>query len=180
MDWLDEVRMHLKRRNRILFSKDCELLRPLADELSTATHLAAVFWALDFAQQAADELARRYPADLRPQDAVETARAWAAGKIRMPLAQRLILDCHAMAKELDDAADIALCHAVGQACAVVHTVGHAFGLPMYELSAIVYRLGADNCAQAVQARAAEYSDRLAFWKSCDFNGADRYADFLLR
>lgn len=164
MFWLDEVRAHLKRRNRILFSKDCELLRPLAEELSTATHLAAALWALDFARQIADELARRYPADSRPLDAVEGARAWAAGKIKMPLAQRLILDCYAMAKELDDAADAALCHAVGQACAVVHTAGHALGLPMYELRAIVYRLGVDNCAQAVEARAAEYCDRLAFWK----------------
>ncbi|MBP3538414.1 MAG: hypothetical protein J6J62_01090, partial [Oscillospiraceae bacterium] len=164
MYWLDEVKAHIKRRNKILFSKDCELLRPLTEELSSATRLTAVLWALDFAQQIADELTQRYPADTRPRDAVDGARAWTAGSIKMPLAQRLILDCHAMAKELDNAADIALCHAVGQACAVVHTAGHALGLPMYELSAIVYRLGVDNCAQAVEARAAEYCDRLAFWK----------------
>ena len=96
----------------------------------------------------------------------------------MPLAQRLILDCHAIAKELDNAADIALCHAVGQACAVVHTAGHALGLPMYELSAIVYRLGIDNCVQSVEARMAEYSDRLAFWKAHEQDYADVYKKML--
>lgn len=178
MYWLDEVRAHIKRHNKILFSKDCELLRPLLEELSSATHLTAVLWALDFAQQIADELNQRYPADSRPQDAVDGARAWAAGKIKMPLTQRLILDCHAMAKELDNAADIALCHAVGQACAVVHTAGHALGLPMYELSAIVYRLGVDNCARSVEARVAEYIDKLTFWKAQEQNYADVYKKML--
>ena len=39
----------------------------------------------------------------------------------MPVAKKAILECHAMAKELTDIADIALCHAIGQACSVVHT-----------------------------------------------------------
>ena len=45
---------------------------------------------------------------------LEAARAWAAGDIKMPLARRKILDCHAVAKELANPEAIALCHAVGQ------------------------------------------------------------------
>ena len=46
---------------------------------------------------------------------VQAAGDWAAGRIKMPIAQKKILDCHALAKELDRKEDIAACHAIGQA-----------------------------------------------------------------
>ena len=102
------------------------------------------------------------------------------GKIKMRLAQRKILDCHALAKELDSREDIALCHAVGQACAVVHTAGHAIGYPMYDLSAIVYRLGIENCAEAVEQRKREYIDRLFYWNEHAGDYEGEWADFMLK
>lgn len=180
MYWLDEVKARMKRGNKILFSKGCELLLPLAADLEDTEHRAAVLWALEFAQQIANELGQRYPVCLRPQLAVLAAREWAAGRMKMREAQRRILDCHAAAKELDTAADAALCHAIGQGCAVVHTAGHALGLPMYELSALVYRLGADNCAAAVEARAGEYLTRLRWWKRHAQEYRGTWAAFLER
>ena len=70
-------------------------------------------------------------------------RAWAAGELKMRPAQRSILRCHALAKELPSPADIAACHAVAQACSVVHTPGHALGYPIYDLTSLVRRLGVD-------------------------------------
>ena len=88
----------------------------------------------------------------------------------MPIAKRAILDCHAMAKELTNPADIARCHAVGQACSVVHTAGHALGYPMYELTAIVLELGLDDCREPIEHRVRYYEQRLHDWaeheKSC--------------
>ncbi len=81
----------------------------------------------------------------------------------MPLAQRAILDCHALAKEISDRADQAVCHAVGQACAVVHTAGHAMGYPLYDLTSILFRLGMEDGVKAVEARKQEYIDRLLYW-----------------
>ena len=69
------------------------------------------------------------------------------------------MDCHAFAKEIDKKEDIAICHAIGQACAVVHTAGHAIGYPIYDLTAIIYRLGIENCAQTVEKRKQDYMDR---------------------
>lgn len=141
MDWLDEVRTKLKKKNQVLFGKDAEFLQDLTMLFREQNHRIIVLWALDLAAESVAKLEEKYPDETRPREALEAARAWAEGKIKMRLAQRKILDCHAFAKELDRKEDIALCHAIGQACAVVHTVGHAIGYPMYELSSIVYRLG---------------------------------------
>ena len=66
----------------------------------------------------------------------------------------------------------------GQACAVVHTAGHAMGYPMYELSAIIYWLGIENCSKTVELRKREYIDKLFYWNEhvCEYAG--EWADFL--
>ena len=180
MDWLDEARIKLKRKNQVLFAKDAEFLQDLTMLFREQNHRIMVLWALDLAAGSVAQLEETYPDESRPREALEAARAWAAGKIKMRLAQRKILDCHALAKELDSREDIALCHAVGQACAVVHTTGHAIGYPMYDLSAIVYRLGIENCADAVEQRKREYIDRLFYWgeHSDDYEG--EWAQFMLK
>ena len=90
--------------------------------------------------------------------------------------KRQILACHAAAKQVTGREDAALCHAVGQACSVVHTAGHALGFPIYELTAIVYRHGLERCAGAVEARRQEYITRLFYWSErCD---AGEWAKFL--
>ncbi len=96
----------------------------------------------------------------------------------MPVAKRAILDCHAMAKELSDPADIARCHAVGQACGVVHTAGHALGYPMYELTAIVLEHGLDNCRDFVEARALQYTEKLLCHQEREPNLSANWAAFL--
>ena len=98
----------------------------------------------------------------------------------MRLAQRKILDCHAFAKEIEDKEDIAICHSIGQAYAVVHTAGHAIGYPIYDLTAIIYRYGIENCKDAVEQRKQEYIKRVIYWNEhlCDYKGA--WADFMLK
>ena len=163
MDWLDEVRTKLRRKNQVLFAKDAAFLRDLAVLLREQSHRTMALWALDLAAESVAKLEEKYPDEPRPREALEAAWAWAEGKIKMRLAQRKILDCHAFAKELGSKEDIALCHAIGQACAVVHTAGHAMGYPMYELSAIVYRLGIENCREAVEQWRQEYIQKLFYW-----------------
>ena len=111
---------------------------------------------------------------------MEAARDWASGRIKMRPAQQKILACHAFAKEIDCKEDIAMCHAIGQACAVVHTVGHAMGYPIYDLTSIIYKYGIENCSEAVEARKQEYIDRLLYWNEhfSDYKGA--WAEFMLK
>ena len=109
---------------------------------------------------------------------MQAARAWAAGVIRMPLARQAILSCHALARELTAPGDIARCHAVAQGCSVVPTTGHAMGLPVYELTAVVRERGLENCREAVERRSREYSDRLLYWERHTEEYSGPWAAFL--
>lgn len=176
MDWLEEVKEKQKRKNKILFSKDSSLFSGLITLIERKERFEVALWALDLAEEAVAELEKLYPEDTRPRTAVYMAREWAAGRIKMRAAQRAILDCHAGAKETDDAAGAALYHATAQACSTVHTIGHALGFPIYELTAVVLRLGIDSCRNAVESRVKEYETRLLETDCSDYSGS--LADFL--
>ena len=176
--WFTEVKAKAKRKNQILFSKDSLLLTDLCQLIAQANRRALILWALELAEETARELAEKYPEDPRPREAIAASRAWAAGEIKMPIAKRAILNCHAMAKELADPADIARCHAVGQACSVAHTAGHAMSYPIYELTAIVLELGLENCREAVEARVRDYEQLLRLWTEQEQTDCRDWADFL--
>ena len=176
--WLAEVKAKAKRRNQILSDVNNPLLAELRELVASANRKALILWVLELAEETVCELESRYPGDHRPREAVEAARAWAAGEIKMPLAKRAILDCHAMARELADPADIARCHAVGQACSVVHTAGHAMGYPIYELTALVRELGLENCRTAVGAQVRDYEQRLRLWTEREQTDCRTWANFL--
>ena len=176
--WFAEVKAKAKRKNQILFSKDSLLLTDLCQLIAQANRRALILWALELAEETARELAGKYPEDPRPREAIAASRAWASGEIKMPIAKQAILNCHAMAKELADPADIARCHAVGQACSVVHTAGHALGYPVYALTAIVLEHGLDDCRDAVEHRVRYYEQRLHYWAEHEKSCSQNWASFL--
>jgi len=176
--WLAEVIAKANRKNQLLFSKDSLLLDNLHHLSDLTNRRVLILWALELAEETVLQLTEKYPEDHRPREAIAASRAWAAGEIKMPIAKRAILNCHAMAKELTDLADIARCHAVGQACSVVHTVGHALGYPMYELTAIVLEQGLDNCRDAVEQRVMYYEQRLRYWTEYEKTCQQNWAGFL--
>ena len=160
-EWIETVRARVKRRNKVLFRLDDELLSGLSCMLEASSRKAVVLWALGLAEEGVQEIEQRFPDDHGARECLETSRLWARGDVKMPAAKSAILSCHGAAKETDDEVGIALHHAVGQACGCVHTPGHALGFPVYELTAIVRELGVDNCAQAVLKRIGEYEAALA-------------------
>lgn len=180
MDWLEEVKAKQKRKNQVLFAKDSEYIQDLIMLFGEQNHRVMVLWALDFAEESIEKLEAKYPEEKRPREALEAVREWAAGRLKMRPAQRKILDCHAFAKEIDNKEDIATCHAIGQACAVVHTAGHAIGYPIYDMTAIICHYGVENCREAVEQRKQEYIARLMYWSEHvdDYEGP--WADFMLR
>lgn len=180
MDWKNEVAGKLKRKNQVLFSKDSAFLQDLIILFQGQDHKVMILWALDFAAETVSRLEAAYPNELRPREALEAAQDWASGKIKMRLAQRKILDCHAFARELENKEHIAMCHAVGQACAVVHTAGHAIGYPIYDLTSLIYGLGVDNCDEAIQSRKQTYIDNIFYWNEHIADRERQWAGFLCR
>ena len=176
MDWMADVEAKLRRHNQILFGKDNPLLLALDTLLQGQSHRTQVLWALELAEEIVGELEAKYPGEHRPRKALDAARLWARGEIKMRPAQRKILDCHAAAKERTSPEDIALFHAVGQGCSVVHTPRHALGLPMYELTALVRRYGLADCRRPVEERMDRYVAGLSYWSSHPSNGP--WADFI--
>ena len=164
LDWMESVKARLKRKNQVLFSPKDDLLAPLALLLEGQDRRAVVLWAFALVEETVERLEQKYPGEDRPRTTLELCRLWAAGTVKMPQAKAAILACHALAREWDSPEDIALCHAVGQGCSVVHTAGHAMGYPIYELTALVCALGPDRCRAAVDTRAQIYLDRLLYWQ----------------
>lgn len=176
--WIEEVKARVKRKNKVLFRLDDDLLSDLSAMLEASSRKAVVLWAFALAEEGVAELDRRCPGDGRARESLEMSRAWARGEVKMSAAKSAILSCHGAAKETDDEVCIALYHAVGQACGCVHTPGHALGFPIYELTAMARGLGADSCEDAVLKRVGEYESALAWANAAALSHPGPWAGFL--
>lgn len=178
MHWTSEVEEKLKRKNKVLFGQNNVLFDDLNRLIDQQNHRTLVLWAFTFAEEIATILQARYPEDTRQQHVVATCKKWAEGNVKMREAQRAILAAHAVAKEISSAEDIALCHALGQACAVVHTEGHAMGLPIYELTALVRKYGLPEAIPYIEERNAQYIEKLLYWQTHYDDEPREWASFL--
>ena len=179
MDWIREVSARLKRKNQILFSKDSPFLQDLRLLLEAQNHRTIVLWSFELAEEAIKKLEAAHPGETRPRNTLAASRLWAAGQIKMPAAKKEILSCHALSRELQSPEEIALCHAVAQACSTVHTSGHALGFPIYDLTAVVYHYGMDHCKMPVEIRKQEYIEKIEYWSSHEVSSTENWADFML-
>ncbi|ERI91387.1 hypothetical protein HMPREF1982_03346 [Clostridiales bacterium oral taxon 876 str. F0540] len=174
-----DVEIKLKKRNKILFSRDSECLQDLKKMIQLQNHRTLVMWALDCAEVTLEQFEAKYTDERRPRACLELCEDWARGRIKMPIAKKAILASHAVAKEIDDGEYGALCHAIGHAGATVHVETHALGLPFYELTAIVLKYGKDNFPKPVSEKINYYYDRLLYWKENTDKLELDWAGFLL-
>ena len=108
------------RMRRILFDRNSECLQPLLALIENQKHRTLVLWALEYAEELANKFEGKYPNEHRPREAVETCKAWAQGKVKMPVAKKTIHAAHNAATEIAD--DIVFCsivRAIGQVVATV-------------------------------------------------------------
>jgi hypothetical protein len=174
-----DVETKLKKRNKVLFSRDSQCLQELIKRIQFQKHRVMVMWALDCAQLTLQQFETKYPDELRPRICLELSEAWARGKIKMPAAKRAILDAHAVAKTIRDDEYGALCHAIGHAGATVHTETHALGLPFYELTALVLKYGKEDFPEPVSEKIKYYYDNLLYLQDNSDQLGLEWAGFLL-
>lgn len=163
MIWKSVLEKRIKAKRQILFSKDDEALQDLRMLIEKMPRKAVILWTLELAEETVRVLERRYPEDKRAGNALALTRLWAAGDVKMPVAKRAILDCHTAAKEIQNPSDIALFHAVGQACGTVHAKGHAIGYPIYDLTALIRENGLDESEQLIDMKIHFYIEKLLYW-----------------
>lgn len=106
-------------------------------------HLLAI-WAADCAEHVLPHFEQARPDDDRPRRAIELARAWARGEVRMTESRNAAGHANAAARDLRGAARHAA-YAAGQAAAVAH-------VPAHELGAAAYAIKAAQAASAAGAR----------------------------
>ena len=179
MGWKEILEKRMKARRQILFSKDDDAIMSLNLLIADMPRRAAILWALELAEEAVILLETKYPLEERPRTALTMTRMWAFGEVKMPVAKHAILDCHAVAKEISSTADIARCHAIGQACGTVHANGHAIGYPIYDLTALIRENGLENCDEVICDWINYYIGKLIYWKENYRNCSNQWASFLI-
>jgi hypothetical protein len=103
--------------------------------LTDADHHLLAVWAADCAEHVLHYFEQAQPDDERPRRAIELARAWARGEIRMTQARTAAGHANGAARDLVGAAREAA-HAAGQAGAVAHVAAHELGAAAYAIRAI--------------------------------------------
>ncbi|MEU8707954.1 putative immunity protein [Streptomyces sp. NPDC048565] len=102
--------------------------------LTDADHHLLALWAADCAEHVLGLFESARPQDPRPRQAIEQARAWVRGEVKMM--QTRAAGGHAMgaARDLSGAARHAA-YAAGQAGAVAHVAAHELGAAAYAIKA---------------------------------------------
>lgn len=166
---------------KLLFSRESDCIQPLRCLVEQQKHRTLVAWALDCAPRILEIFETRVPDEPRPRQALQTARDWAEGRVKMPVAKKAIHAAHAAATEAEnDPAAQAAARAAGHAAATVHVETHALGLVFYGLTAVVYATPESERDTAVQATLVWFYERLLHWQAHIDEVDTPWAEFLLR
>ena len=103
--------------------------------LDVAKHRLLASWAADCAEHVLS-LVKKCSSDNRPHQAVEVARAWTRGEVRVGDAQKAAVGAHAAARGLSSKSASAAARAAGHAVATAHMADHSLGAAIYALKAV--------------------------------------------
>ncbi len=107
-----------------------------ANGLNIQDHRQLASWAADCAERVLPYFENLYPDDDRPCKAIEAARAWARGDLRMTDARQAAFASHAAARDADNAAARLAARAAGHAAATAHVASHAPHAAAYAVKAV--------------------------------------------
>jgi hypothetical protein len=138
-------------------------IQSLMKLIETQSKATLATWAVDYSEQVILPLwSKYYSDDLRLQDALNAAREWLSGAIKLPQAKTAILECHAAAREAEgNPVAQAAARAIGQCASTIHSARHCIGLAFYGALAVAYdRLGVDAPWGQIEQYAAEECGRM--------------------
>lgn len=149
--------MEMPKPRKTLYSRNAPYIEPLKELIATQSKSTLAGWALDYCERVTLPIwDKHYPLDCRPKLAIDAAREWLKGAIKLPLAKPAILDCHAAAREAEATpAAQAAARAVGQCASTIHSARHCLGLALYGALAVAYdTLGSDADWELIEQIAA--------------------------
>lgn len=153
----------MPKTRKMLNDCDAPYIKSLMKLIETQSKFTLANWAIDYAEQVLIPLwDKHHPNDKRPQIALNSARKWLSGAIKLPTAKVAILECHAAARESDtNPVAQAAARAVGQCSSTIHSARHCIGLALYGALSVAYdKLGTDATWHQLEQCAAEECGRM--------------------
>lgn len=116
----------MAKRRRMLRDWEASYIQSLIRPVETQSKTTLANWCIDYAASRLLPIYESaYPDDLRPREALASAREWPAGRTKLPQAKAAILECHAAAREAGaNPAAQAAARAVGQRASTIHSASH--------------------------------------------------------
>ncbi len=120
----------MPKARKMLSDWKAPYIQPLMKFIETQSKSTLAHWAVDYVERVILPLWNKYyPYDQRPQNALNAAREWLSGAIKLPPAKKVILDCHAAAREADgNSVAQTAARAIGQCASTIHSARHCIGL----------------------------------------------------
>lgn len=151
----------MPKTRKMLCDREALYIQSLKSYIETQSKETLAKWAIDYAEQVMLPVWNRSD-DLRPHQALQAAREWLSGAVKLPVVKAQILKCHAAAREAEnDPAAQAAARAIGHCASTVHSARHCIGLAFYGALAVAYAdLGTDAPWKQIEQRAAEECKRM--------------------
>lgn len=112
--------------------------------LSEEERRVVALWAADCAERVLPIFEVAAPNDTRPREAIEGARAFARGEMRIGPVRTLSAKAHAAAREINVPSATAAARAAGHAAGVAHMAAHARGVAYAAIAAGLAKLSDPN------------------------------------
>lgn len=114
--------------------------------LSEDDHFTLALWAADCAERVLGFIEEAEPTDRRPHEAIQAARDWVRGEIKMVDARKFALEAHRAARGAKLPAAVAAARAAGHAAATAHVATHSSAAGLYALKCIAAGVSAEEAA----------------------------------
>jgi hypothetical protein len=153
----------VSKARKMLSNWNAPYIQSLMKLIETQSKTTLANWAIDYSARVILPLwSKYYPDDLRPQNALNAAREWLSGTIKLPQAKLAILESHAAAREADgNPVAQAAARTIGQCASTIHSARHCIGLAFYGALAVAYdQLGTDAPWGQIEQCAAEACGRM--------------------
>lgn len=138
-------------------------LQSLIQLIETQSKETLMDWVLGYAEERILPLWKKhYSEDGRPEAALRAAWDWRKKKVKLTEAKKIILDCHAAARDVEgNPVAQAAARALAQSASIIHVARHCIGLPLYGAVAVAYdEAGIDAPWKEVEEAAAREVGRM--------------------
>lgn len=153
----------MAKARKMLTNWDSPVIQALIAQIETQSKATLAHWALDEAKEHLLPLWQKdFPEDMRPDQAIQGAKDWLEGKVKLPQVKPLILQCHAAAREAEGwSIARGAARAIGQCASTIHSPRHCIGLPLYGALALARdQLGPDADWKALEAASEKMCERM--------------------